>query len=216
MERLSVAGLRMLRTFDLHDARLGAAECSCPHHGTSKCNCQMVVLLIYGEAIEPATLILHGNEEQTWLSFAETSSQHQCGRPYVEQASQAIHQNRIIIIRLCLIQQRSPGERYPGLPRDGSQAPGFKFSLSCTAFGSGFHSLAHVHAHRLERRGQSYILYSFFCHQLPERSYFLFGQRPCTRCPKFSLPGKTASTHLSSNNSSGIQRWAGKSPGPTG
>src|SRR5271157_4152306 len=23
-----------------------------------------------------------------------------------------------------------------------------------------------------------YIIYSFFCHQLPERSFFLFGQRP--------------------------------------
>ena len=93
-ERLSVAGLRMLRTFDLHDARLGAAECSCPHHGTSECDCQMVVLLIYGEAIEPATLILHGNENQTWLSFAETSSQHAdpALQSSVEQALRAVPQ----------------------------------------------------------------------------------------------------------------------------
>jgi hypothetical protein len=29
----------------------------------------MVVLLVYGNVIEPVTLILHGNDGQTWLSF---------------------------------------------------------------------------------------------------------------------------------------------------
>jgi streptogramin lyase len=28
----------------------------------------MIVLLVYGEAAEPATLILHGNDGQTWVS----------------------------------------------------------------------------------------------------------------------------------------------------
>jgi hypothetical protein len=35
----------------------------------------MVVLLVYGEASEPITLMLHGNDGQTWFSFAEDPSQ---------------------------------------------------------------------------------------------------------------------------------------------
>jgi hypothetical protein len=68
-EQLSQAGLRPVQTFDLHAARAALHDCSCPNHGTEKCDCQMVVLLVYGNVIEPVTLILHGNDGQTWLSF---------------------------------------------------------------------------------------------------------------------------------------------------
>lgn len=71
-ERLSQAGLRCVQTFDLHTARAGLHDCPCPHHGTEQCNCQMVVMLIYGEFDEPVTLILHGNDGQTWLSIADS------------------------------------------------------------------------------------------------------------------------------------------------
>jgi len=59
----------------LQDARLAAAYCPCPHHGTRACDCQMVVLLVYGNGIRPATLILHSNDGQTWLSLVNTPSQ---------------------------------------------------------------------------------------------------------------------------------------------
>lgn len=36
----------------------------------------MVVLLVYGEAAEPATLILHGNDAQAWFSIVDNSGQH--------------------------------------------------------------------------------------------------------------------------------------------
>ena len=49
-QSLLQSGLRVLRTFDLHDARLGLHDCTCPNHGTEKCDCQMVVLLVYGKA----------------------------------------------------------------------------------------------------------------------------------------------------------------------
>ena len=62
------AGLRSVQTFDLHTARTASHSCECPHHGTDQCDCQMVVLLVYGSTSEPATLILHGNDGQTWLS----------------------------------------------------------------------------------------------------------------------------------------------------
>ena len=73
---LSCKGLRVLRTFDLHDARGGLDHCPCPQHGTNQCDCQMIVLLVYGNAEEPVTLILHGNDGQTWLSLVNNSLQH--------------------------------------------------------------------------------------------------------------------------------------------
>lgn len=72
---LSQAGLSAVQTFNLNTARLGAHNCSCPNHGTEACDCQMIVLLVYGEAAEPATLILHGNDGQTWVSVTDDPAQ---------------------------------------------------------------------------------------------------------------------------------------------
>jgi hypothetical protein len=69
--QLTQAGLRAVQTFDLQSARHTLSECPCPHHSTAECDCQMVVLLVYGKAGEPLTLILHGNQGATWVSFAE-------------------------------------------------------------------------------------------------------------------------------------------------
>jgi len=74
-ERLSREGLRVLQTFDLQRARLAAADCPCPHHGTTACDCQMVVLMVYGQRDRPASLILHSNDGQTWVSLVDTSAQ---------------------------------------------------------------------------------------------------------------------------------------------
>ena len=73
--QLSEAGLTAVQTFNLNTARLGLHNCCCPNHGTEACDCQMIVLLIYGETPEPATLILHGNNGQTWLSIADSAAQ---------------------------------------------------------------------------------------------------------------------------------------------
>ena len=74
-KQLLKADLRAVQTFDLHTARVGPHDCSCPNHGTDDCDCQMVVLLVYGKASEPATLILHGHDGQTWLSIADDPHQ---------------------------------------------------------------------------------------------------------------------------------------------
>src|SRR5215216_3835168 len=73
--KLSQAGLSAVATFNLNTARLGLHNCCCPNHGTEACDCQMIVLLVYGESLEPATLILHGNDGQTWLSIADSAVQ---------------------------------------------------------------------------------------------------------------------------------------------
>jgi hypothetical protein len=63
------AGLRSVQTFDLHTARAAMHDCECPHHSTDQCDCQMIVLLVYGKVEEPVSLILHGNDGTTWLSI---------------------------------------------------------------------------------------------------------------------------------------------------
>lgn len=74
--QLKEAGLRSVQTFDLHSAVMGTQGCSCPNHGTAECDCQMMVLLVYGDAAEPVTLLLHGNSKQTWISLADTILQN--------------------------------------------------------------------------------------------------------------------------------------------
>jgi len=79
-EKLTSAGFRVVRTFDLQVARLAHPDCPCPNHGTANCNCQMIVLLVYRNQGEPATLIIHGQDGKTWISLAgpaeKRSSQH--------------------------------------------------------------------------------------------------------------------------------------------
>jgi hypothetical protein len=75
-KQLRDAGLRTVQTFDLHSAMSGTHGCLCLNHGTQECDCQMVVLLVYGATEEPVTLILHGNGDQTWFSLADTVLQN--------------------------------------------------------------------------------------------------------------------------------------------
>ncbi len=77
-QRLSEAGLRVMPTFDLATARtgLGLDDCPCPNHGTQECDCEMIVLLVYKKSDGPATLILHGNNEQCWISLVNNAQQH--------------------------------------------------------------------------------------------------------------------------------------------
>jgi hypothetical protein len=73
-QQLLGAGLRSVQTLDLHAARASMRDCECRHHGTDQCDCQLVVLLVYGKMEEPSPLILHGNVRTTcssgWLSQA--------------------------------------------------------------------------------------------------------------------------------------------------
>lgn len=85
--QLLQAGLRSIQTFDLTIARAASHGCECPHHGTHECDCQLVVLLVYGKSEEPVTLTLHGNDGMTWLSITSSvQSDHAVG----EQIRQAL------------------------------------------------------------------------------------------------------------------------------
>jgi hypothetical protein len=72
MQRLDLAGLQVVRSFDLKVARAAHMGCTCPHHGTDQCDCQMVVLLVYGQDSLPATLVVHGHDGQTQIALVDT------------------------------------------------------------------------------------------------------------------------------------------------
>jgi len=74
--QIGSAGLQVVRTFDLHVARNTHASCRCPHHGTEQCDCQMVVLLVYGSERQPVSIVAHGYNGQTWFSVVDTPQQH--------------------------------------------------------------------------------------------------------------------------------------------
>jgi len=68
-------GLQVIRTFDLQVARHTHAGCPCPHHGTEQCDCQMVILLVYGSDRQPVSIVAHGYNGQTWFSVVDTPQQ---------------------------------------------------------------------------------------------------------------------------------------------
>lgn len=74
-QALTQTGLQVHRSFDLRSSRALATGCLCPHHGTAVCDCQMVVLLLYGSDSRPATLVIHSHNGQTWLTLANSAAE---------------------------------------------------------------------------------------------------------------------------------------------
>lgn len=70
---LSSSGFTVVESFDLQVARANHRHCTCPHHGTDQCPCQLAVLLVYGTEGNPVVLTIHGNGEKTELFIAETA-----------------------------------------------------------------------------------------------------------------------------------------------
>jgi hypothetical protein len=104
VQQMNSVGLQVARTFDLLVARRTHAGCPCPHHGTEQCDCQMVVLLVYGNgnytrsAGQPVSIVAHGYNGQTWFSVVDTPQQR--ADPRLEAA---ICQALVPIIPLCWI-----------------------------------------------------------------------------------------------------------------
>jgi hypothetical protein len=75
IQRLDAAGLQVVRSFDLKVVKSAHVGCNCPHHGTDQCDCQMVVLLVYGQDDPPVTLVVHGHDGQTQIALVDTPEQ---------------------------------------------------------------------------------------------------------------------------------------------
>lgn len=71
-QELPKSDLQITRSFDLQATRAVHAGCSCPHHGTEQCTCQLIVLLVYEGQNPPITLVLEGRDGQTWVSRVST------------------------------------------------------------------------------------------------------------------------------------------------
>lgn len=79
-EKLQVDGFQVVETFDLQMAKsahtkYGHAGCTCPHHGTDRCDCQMVILLVYGADLTPVTLLFHGRDQHTQVQWVTQPGQ---------------------------------------------------------------------------------------------------------------------------------------------
>lgn len=66
---LARQGLQVVRSFDLRSALVVHTDCPCPHHGTAHCDCQFIVLLVYGAGETPVVVTLHGRDEQTEMKI---------------------------------------------------------------------------------------------------------------------------------------------------
>ena len=75
-EKLTGTGFRVVQTFNLQIARQAHLDCPCPNHGTTYCTCQMVILLVYGRQEDPATLILHSQDQTTCMSLTGPDGDH--------------------------------------------------------------------------------------------------------------------------------------------
>lgn len=84
IRRVGEAGLQILPTFDLQAARQDPAGWPCPQHGASQCDCQMVVLLVYGDQHPPVSLVAHCQDATTWFSLVDTPQQR--ADPHLESA----------------------------------------------------------------------------------------------------------------------------------
>ncbi len=81
VQQIRQTGLQVVRTFNLQVARQAIAGCPCPYHGTEQCDCQMVVMLVYGGGqpnrfdCQPVSIVAHSNNDQTWFSVVDTPQQ---------------------------------------------------------------------------------------------------------------------------------------------
>jgi len=82
IQQMSRVGLSVVRTFDLKVARLTHTDCPCPHHGTEQCDCQIVVLLVYGSNSHPISIVAHCHEGRTMFSLVDNP--HQRADPVLE------------------------------------------------------------------------------------------------------------------------------------
>lgn len=73
---LTAQDLRVVRSFDLKSACASYPDLTCPHHNDGPCDCQLVVLLVYGsagaKAGAPASLVVHSRRGQTEIDLVDS------------------------------------------------------------------------------------------------------------------------------------------------
>jgi hypothetical protein len=64
-------GLQVVQSFDLRTAIAAYSGCTCPHHGSDICDCQMIMLILYTDGDEPIRLVAHGKDGTTHLGVID-------------------------------------------------------------------------------------------------------------------------------------------------
>jgi hypothetical protein len=64
---LADSGLWSFESFDLRSVRALHEDCACPHHNTSECTCELVILLVYSSFGSPVHLMLDGRDGATFV-----------------------------------------------------------------------------------------------------------------------------------------------------
>lgn len=75
IQALQGKGFIIVPSFDLQVARAAHRHCSCPHHGTEQCDCQLVVLLVYDQTEEPVTIVAHSSDGETRFELVDSPQQ---------------------------------------------------------------------------------------------------------------------------------------------
>ena len=68
-------GWRVYPSFDLQAALERLPSCGCPYHGQDTCTCQYVVWHVYAAEEEPVLVLLHGRDEETWVTLSAANVQ---------------------------------------------------------------------------------------------------------------------------------------------
>lgn len=70
IDLLNARDLQVVRSFDLQRARSADDTCPCPNHGTERCDCSYMVLLVYPPSGPPAVVTAHSCSDHTILEIA--------------------------------------------------------------------------------------------------------------------------------------------------
>lgn len=97
IELLNTAGCIVVQSFDLQVARSLTPDCACPDHGTTDCDCQYIVLLVYGTNVPPLTLVIHGHDGYSWLVVADSSGQ-EVDPVFLELVKQVVSAEHFLIL----------------------------------------------------------------------------------------------------------------------
>lgn len=91
--KLEESGLGVVRSFDLRSACAASPNQTCPHHGKSECDCQLVVLMVLDRVEQPASLMLHTYNGQTQVGLS-ASPGHQPSPRFEKRLRRILRQSK--------------------------------------------------------------------------------------------------------------------------
>jgi hypothetical protein len=86
---LGRSGFRVQRSFELTSAMAAVEDCCCPYHGTERCTCQFVVLLVYGDQGDPVVVTAHSRDTRATVEIVRDQTSPPDQR-FVEQVQSAL------------------------------------------------------------------------------------------------------------------------------